>query len=93
MAKAETVTQFETRVVEVEVEKTVLTLDKQEAEVVAALVQSLDSATCDHLGLWSLKDTLNGTVGQQRYVYNVRENSLGYLRVTKTAGGDKAEEG
>src|SRR5690625_6818685 len=81
MAQAEKITTTEVR--EVKVERVVLTLYREEAEVINALVQCLDNSTSDALGLRELKEVLYDTVGRQAADYDVRENSLGFLRVTK----------
>ena len=82
MAQAEKITTTEVR--EVKVERVVLTLYRKEAEVINALVQRLDNFTADALGLRELREVLYDTVGSQAANYDVQENSLGFLRVTKT---------
>lgn len=72
-----------TEVREVEVEKVVLTLDLEQAQVITALVQNLDIYTLDNEGLRELRNALSDMVGDQKWLFDVGTNALGYLRVKR----------
>lgn len=86
MATIETITETETQMqpVEVEVERVVLTMNREEAGVVAALLRKIDYATMADLNLKELYGELTVWATRDPWKYRVTVNNLGHLRVTKT---------